>query len=105
MAHLPMQKTQEMWVLSLGQEDPLEEEMATHSSIPAWRIPWSEEPGGLQSMVSQSRTRLSPHTLYTFLSLAHEFLFQQDVGAGGVREKLSFLWLRAVSLKQTSLFQ
>ena len=41
---------QEMWVQSLGQEDPLEEEMATHSSILAWRIPWTEEPGGLQSM-------------------------------------------------------
>ena len=38
-----------MWVRSLGQEDPLEEGMATHSSIVAWRIPWSEEPGGLQS--------------------------------------------------------
>ena len=42
-----------MWVLSLGQEDPLEEEMATHSSILAWRILWTEEPGGLQSMGSQ----------------------------------------------------
>ena len=40
-------------VLSLGREDPLEEEMATHSSILAWRIPWTEEPGGLQSMGSQ----------------------------------------------------
>ena len=42
-----------MWetqVLSLGQEDPLEEGMATHSSILAWRVPWTEEPGGLQSM-------------------------------------------------------
>ena len=38
---------------SLGWEDPLEEEMATHSSILAWRIPWTEEPGGLQSMGSQ----------------------------------------------------
>ena len=37
----------------LGQEDPLEEEMATHSSLLAWRIPWTEEPGGLQSTVSQ----------------------------------------------------
>ena len=44
-----MQETQEMWVRSLGREDPLEEEMATHSSILAWRIPWTEEPGGLQS--------------------------------------------------------
>ena len=40
---------QETWVLSLGQEDPLEKEMATCSSILAWRIPWTEEPGGLQS--------------------------------------------------------
>ena len=45
-----MQETQEMWVQSLGWEDPLEEEMATYSSILAWRIPWTEEPGGLQSM-------------------------------------------------------
>ena len=42
-----------MWVLSLSQEDPLEEEMATHSSIFAWKIPWTEEPGGLQFMRSQ----------------------------------------------------
>ena len=41
---------QEMWVQSLGQENPLEKEMATHSSILVWEIPWSEEPGGLQSM-------------------------------------------------------
>ena len=40
---------QETWVQSLGREDPLEKEMATHSSILAWRIPWKEEPGGLQS--------------------------------------------------------
>ena len=44
---LPMQET---WVPSLGQEDPLEEEIATHSSLLAWRIPWTEEPGRLQSM-------------------------------------------------------
>ena len=43
----------ETWVLSRGWEDPLEEGMATHSSIPAWRIPWMEEPGGLQSTESQ----------------------------------------------------
>jgi hypothetical protein len=47
-----MQKT---WVQSLGWETPLEEEMATHSSILAWRIPWAEEPGGLQSMGLQSQ--------------------------------------------------
>ena len=43
----------ETWVQSLGQEDPLEKEMATHSSILAWKIPWTEEPGRLQSMGSQ----------------------------------------------------
>ena len=44
-----MQETQEMWVQSLGREDPLEKEMATCSSILAWKIPWTEEPGRLQS--------------------------------------------------------
>ena len=48
-----MQEIQETLVPSLGQEDPLEEGMATHSSILAWRIPWAEQPGGLQSMGSQ----------------------------------------------------
>ena len=48
-----MQEAWKMWVLSLGQEDPLEEGMETHSSILAWRIPWTEEPGGLQSIGSQ----------------------------------------------------
>ena len=52
-----------MRVGSLGQEDPLEEEMATHSSIHAWEIPRTEEPGRLQSMgVAKSRTRLSEYT-------------------------------------------
>ena len=44
------------WVLSLSQEDPLDKKMATHSSTLAWKIPWTEEPGKLQSMGSQSRT-------------------------------------------------
>ena len=51
-----MQETQ---IQSLGQEDLLEKEMGSHSSILAWEIPRTEEPGGLQSVVSQSRTRLS----------------------------------------------
>ena len=50
----------ETWVQSLGLEDPLEKGMATHSSILAWRIPWTEELGGLQSMgVTKSGTQLS----------------------------------------------
>jgi hypothetical protein len=52
----------ETWVRSLGREDPLEKEMATHSSILAWRIPWTEEPGGLQFMGSQ---RVGYHSNYT----------------------------------------
>ena len=50
---------QEMWVWSLGWEDPLEKEMATHSSIFAWRILWTEEPGGRQSMGLQRVRQLS----------------------------------------------
>ena len=51
---------QETWVRSLGQEDPLEKEMATHSSILAWEISWTKEPGRLQSMgLQKSQTQLS----------------------------------------------
>ena len=57
-----MQETQETWVQSLGQEDPLEEGMATHSSVLAWKIPWTEEPGGLQSMGSQESDATNTHT-------------------------------------------
>ena len=54
MKNLPeIQEAQEMYVQFLGREDPLEEEMATHSSILAWEIPWAEEHGGLQSIASQ----------------------------------------------------
>ena len=54
-----MQENQEMWVQSLGREDPLEKEMATHSSILGWEIPWTEEPAGLQSMGSKIQIQLS----------------------------------------------
>ena len=50
-----IQEMQETWVQSPGWVDPLQEEMATHSSILAWRIPWAEEPGGLQSMLQRFR--------------------------------------------------
>ena len=50
---------QETWIQSLSREDPLEKRMLTHSSILAWRIPWTEEPGRLQSIGSQSQTQLS----------------------------------------------
>ena len=58
--HLPA--TQENRVQSLDQEDPLEKEMAIHSSVLAWRIPWTEKPGRLQSMWSQSQIQLSDFT-------------------------------------------
>ena len=66
-----MQETQETWVQSLSQENPLEEEMATHSSIPAWKIPWTEEPGRLQSMGLQ-RVRQNVATEH-YLSICHSF--------------------------------
>ena len=53
-----MQEMQDTWVRSLGREDPLEEGTAAHTSILAWRTPWTEEPGRLQSMGLQSLTRL-----------------------------------------------
>ena len=58
--HLPPMR--EAWVPSMGLEDPLEKEVATHSSVLGWRIPGTEEPGGLQSTGSQSRARLSDFT-------------------------------------------
>ena len=63
-----MQETQEMQVPSLGWEDPLEKEMATHSSILAWKIPWTEKPGGPAEVlgIANSQTQLSDFTL-TFL--------------------------------------
>ena len=62
----------EIWVRSLGREDPLEKEMATHSSILAWRIPWTEEPGRLQSMgVAKSQIRLKPLSTGVVLSLGN----------------------------------
>ena len=56
----------ETWVRSLGREDPLEKEMATHSSNLAWKIPWMENPGRLQSVGSQSWTWLSNYTFIGF---------------------------------------
>ena len=58
---------QETWIRSLGCEDPLEECMTTHSRILAWEIPWTEEPGRLQSTGSQSQTRPSHETQHRFV--------------------------------------
>ena len=70
---LATQKRQEIPVQSLGGEDPLVEGKATHSSILAWRIPWTEEPGELQSTRSVSWTRLSIH-VFTILPTTHHAL-------------------------------
>ena len=65
---------QETWVQSLGWEDLLEKEMVTHSSILAWKIPWTEDPGRLQSMGPQSQTRLSDFTFFLWKSLRLVFI-------------------------------
>ena len=75
-----MAQTVETWVRSLGQEDPLEKRMATHSNTLAWRIPWTEEPGGLQSMGSQSdmTEQLIQHqfiTFYTFWCTSYFYFY------------------------------
>ena len=83
--HLPMK---EMWVQSLGQEDTLEEEMATHSSIFAWRIPWTEDPGRLHTVheVAKSQTQLSnwisnsPLELRESLGSWNIFSHKQEMG-------------------------
>ena len=67
-------ETQETWVQSLGRDDLLEKEMATHSSILAWEIPWTEEPGGLQSMGLQK----SDMTEHTCMPIMVDFLWQFD---------------------------
>ena len=64
----------ETWVRSLGWEDPLEKEMAAHSSILAWKIPWTEEPGRLQSMGSQ-RVRQDQRLHFTSLLLYRLYIF------------------------------
>ena len=64
-----MQETREMQVRSLAREDPLEEEMATHSSVLAWEMTWTDEPGGLQSMGSQ-RVRYELATEHISISVS-----------------------------------
>ena len=76
-----MKETQGIWVQSLGKEDPLEEGMATHSSILAWEIPRTEEPGGLQSLGLQRERQegLTEHTKSCFLTkhpVKGAFIFQ-----------------------------
>ena len=87
-AHLTVQKTQETQVWSLGWEDPLEEEMATHSGILAWKISWTEDPGGLQPTGSQrvrqdwaahthTHTHTHTHVIDILLAICHSQLLCQ----------------------------
>ena len=70
---------QETWIESLGWDDPLEKGMATHSSILAWRIPWTEETGKLQSWDRKESDMTEPHT-HTTLSVAEEaFFFSPEI--------------------------
>ena len=75
---------QETWVQSLGQEDPLEKQMTTHSNILAWRISWTVEPGELQSMVSQkvghnlaTKKKIScPYNFFFFLNVTYYLILR-----------------------------
>ena len=66
-----------MWVRSLGQEDPLEEGMATHSSILAWRIPWTEEPGSPEDHKESDTTEATQH-IFDLLILYFALIFMFD---------------------------
>ena len=73
---------QRAWVQSLGQEDPLEKEMATHSSTLAWRIPWTEEPDRLRSMGLQSQTRLSDFAFTYFVTYSGPYYYHMSYNKG-----------------------
>ena len=82
----------ETWVRSLGQEDPLEKEMATHSSILAWRIPWTEELGGLQSTGCKEsdtteRLYLLTSQIFTSSSCLHFIFFESEPLVHNLKEK------------------
>ena len=81
---------QEMWVQSLGWEDPLAKKMATHSSILAWEIPWTKEPGRLQPTGVQSGMQLRMHAREPFAKMENIAIWTQESEAsGGVDD-----WLR-----------
>ena len=92
-----MQETQEMWIWSLGWEDPLEEEMATHSSILAWKIPWTEEPSKLQSLRSNMTEWMSTYCMLICCSSS-----SSPETAPPVKENIKFklrTWMSAQSFQ------
>ena len=106
---LPTMRKTRVW--SLGREDPLEKEMATHSSILAWKISWTEDPGRLQSMASQSRTGLSDFTSLHSCSLIHQtnlisltsLFLQREKKKNSLRCSRSLLWNLKVSSRSKRL--
>ena len=110
--HLPaMQETQEIWVRSLGWEVPLEEGMVSHSSVLAWRIPWTEEPDGLQSMGSQRvrhdwKNLACTHIQYSMVWIQPNFLFDSITTRHLKRVLSSFHFINSLAiniLTQSSL--
>ena len=87
---------QEMWVRSLVQEASLEKEMATHSSVLAWRIPWTEEPGGLQAMQSQEVRQ----DLATKCTHAHTHTHQSMSKCKGSKGKIATLNDKSFALRE-----
>ena len=87
--NLPAKK--ELWVWSVDQEDPLEKEMATHSSIFAWRIPWTEEPGGLQSIghteLNMTEATKQQQNLAIFVTLENSLNFSLPLYAQFFKSK------------------
>ena len=98
-----MQEAPETWVQSQSQEDPLEEEMATHSSIPARKIPWTEEPGGLRSMGWKRVTQLSNWT-HTYTSWQTSPYFHWRGHNQKEKQKQDFRCLIMAFLNETFLF-
>ena len=92
-----MQETQETWGESLGWEDPLKEEIATHSGIPAWRIPWMEEPGGLHSTQGHKDLDTTEATPYPCVSL-NFFNYKADVDNSNPAPDQGPQWARWVSV-------
>ena len=94
-----LQAKQDSWIWSQVQEDPLEKGTATHPNVLAWRIPWMEEPGGLQSMGLQSRTRLSKWTELNWTELMHVSMpFSQIIPPSPSPTESKSLFYTSVSL-------
>ena len=94
---------QETQVSSLGQEDPLEKGMATHSSILAWKIPWTEEPGRLQSMGSQ-RVGLSDYTFTFKMTLYIQRIHALSISRFLLSKSVLVFVVRSNSLKHQNQF-